>query len=373
VPVGFATQSPCRLLQLVEFRHRRPQRVFPVRSLVVDQPDRQLDHFFLLERRAGHIHDHVAQALLATVGRGREFEDEARIETREKIERCLAVGFVPFVHHHQRTQQAEDIVEALPHDHLVTAEVIFIHRHAVEIGHGFQHRLVPRPVVHLREKARVAPAVLEELSLVLGVFPDRARLQHDEHHAQVRLGIFTGEGIVLPQQLDLAAARAFEALPVAALAIGKRLPRLAEDRIRRDHPQHEPRLLLGVEREQRFERRAAEERFAAARRHLHAEIGNRPPQPVGAGDVARRHERIVVLPHRRQLSVLRQRIPCRQTPIRPGDGFAFAALKRDELIRFRALGGESREHPLQLVEHRLLIVLQLHVRGADSPRMRWIA
>jgi hypothetical protein len=98
---------------------------------------------------------------------------------------------VAFVDHHHRSQQAHHVAQRALDDRALLRARLFsaLPRAAVgiEVGHRLQQRPVRVDVVLARQEAQHVAAVAEEAQRLLAL--PRRRLQHQQHHAQVRVHV----------------------------------------------------------------------------------------------------------------------------------------------------------------------------------------
>ena len=101
-------------------------------------------------------------------------------------------------------------------------------------------------IVLARQKAQHIAPVPEGLELALRLILARGRLQHQQHHAQVRVDVEPGQRRVFFKNFYPPRARDVEHLAVGVVAVRQCLERLAVDRFIRHDPQHQPGVPVQV-------------------------------------------------------------------------------------------------------------------------------
>jgi len=305
---GLGVQGFGLAVQFVELPHGGGQAALPVVPAPHFDVDRQLDHLGVVERAASHIDQDVRAAGLGRChpGRGRQFQHQAGIEAVEGLERGVGVGMVAFVDDDHRPQQAQGIAERTLDDaaHLPGCRLGVRAERGIdiEIRHLAQQGPVRRNIVLARHEAQHIAAIAEQAQGLLAA--SRRRLQHQQHHTQVRVGVQTGQRRGLFQNLDPPGGGDVEHLPIRVVAIGQRLHRLPIDRLVRHHPQHQSSVPVQIGRADPRHAGGGQQGLAAAGRQLQAGVGDRPAGTVEAAVVGPLDE------GRRQALALAQGVPC---------------------------------------------------------------
>ena len=149
IAAGVLAQAPRVLRQLVQLIQRVLQHLLPRPLLLRDQPDRELDHFLVAQRQPGHVDENIRELALRC---GRQFEDEARIESGKCASRLCGVGVMAFVQNDDGPHDAQHIAEAVLDPARRIAQVCCIRKvRDLKIGHAIEKGSRSRQIVRREE------------------------------------------------------------------------------------------------------------------------------------------------------------------------------------------------------------------------------
>ena len=288
----------------------REQRVLPARVRLVHHVQVELDHLLRVQFAAGDLHEHVG----APWRRRRQLDDQARIESFERLPRVQAVRLVPLVEDDERPQQAQRVAERgldgrAPH--------AAVRRERVQVGDRGEQLLLAGGVVVRGEEAVEAARVAEHPQLLLRLAVRRR--QHQQQDAQPLPHVPRAEAARLLQHQGAARRRHVELLAVRVVAVLQRLEGLAVYLRGRHDPQHQPGLPAQVAGVDAVDHLRRQQRLAAAGRHLQAERRQRLAQAVAARQVrAAGRRRLPRLPDpvEREVGIVRARLGRLPAPLR---------------------------------------------------------
>ena len=295
VAVGVALQRGSLVLQGVQPFQATGQTRLPVVPAAHVHMDGQLDHFGLVQVGAAHVDQDVgATALDRTHARcGRQFQHKTGVKAVYGGQRRLGVGVVALVNHHHGAQEPHHIAQRAFHNAALGGARLLLagapRRVGVQIGHGLQQVPVRFDIVLARRVAKHIAPVAKKAQRLLGLA--RGRGQHQQHHAQVRIGVDFGQRRVFLQHLHPARTRHAKHLVVGVVAVFQGLEGLLVNRLIGHHPQHQTRVALQIVREHPPHAGRSQQRFAPARRNLQAHIRNSAARAVKAAAVRLRGKR----------------------------------------------------------------------------------
>ena len=369
VAMGFIPLAVGHRLQFRQLAVRGDERVFPVALPGVVQVQRELHHLLLLQSHTRRAVQHIALLLLRAVRRGREFEDEARVELRQRRAADGRERRVALVEDHRGTREAKHVAQALLH-RWAAAPRAFGEVERAEIGHQLEQFLLRLEVILRREEAGIAPRVLKHLQDFR--FLSCRRRHHHHEDAEVVFHIRLGESIAAPQQLHPPAAGAFQRHPVGMLAVGERLPRLRVNGVARHDPQHQPVSAAVVEPLQLLDAARGEIRLARAGGELEADIRHRTPDAIRTVQPRRNKERAAGILGLGQHAGSLVRVPRLAAPIHVRRLHLVLTRQLGELLRRVALRHERFEITREPLDRLFLIFEAFHgsLRLADSSSER---
>ena len=241
---------------------------------VVDH-HRQLDHVFLFQFAGVYIGDDIAVAF-----RGRrQIQHKGRIQIVQHLHAEIRSGVVAFIHHDHRLQMPQHLDQ----------------RRVRRVG---QQRLV---VFEILGKAEQVAVFLIDLADVTVAAVDAQRaVAHDAYGQHLPHGI-RREVLPVEQHLFCINAHASSEILIQPLTVGmvhvrQRADRLRHDGITGDKPDHHLRFADRHSVEDPPDRGAGHKGLAAARGHLHADVGHAVDGIVVPRHTACTHSHILVKP-----------------------------------------------------------------------------